>query len=286
MSVDYQPRFNVVFATDSNYLPYAQIALKSLLAHHDNLYVFIISNERLDEEFLRELQGYCSQRTSQVAFVHVNQENDPAPCTNGYITKATYLRYYISQLFGYSSGPNWLYLDCDIVVNGRLDEPFYLKEFATLPLAAVKDPFVAPIFYRAFNSDSYFNAGVLYINAKNWTADYEQLNRLTAQYADRIVYGDQDILNLVFTDRWLPLDMSYNLQLEHILGGQQSNPLLPKILHFTGPKKPLDNLGEERFVEKLSPLVQIFQFYHQLSWQELLDYPVGALSFDTANWQK
>lgn len=274
------PHFNVVFAVDENYLPYLNIALKSLLAHHDQLQIFVLSHQPIAEQLAR-LAGYCAARSSALHFVHITESWHNAPCTDGYISRATYLRYYIASLFEYSHSAHWLYLDCDLLVNGRVDAPFLLPSFADVPLAAVSDPFVRSLPNHPFCQDDYFNAGVLYINAAKWHHGAAQLRALTDALSAKLVYGDQDVLNTAFKDNWLKLPKAYNFQMDHLLAYQQSvrqgDFENPKILHFTGSVKPLDD-------KKMIPIVRyeasLFRFYERLSWDELLGYPIGLLNFE------
>ncbi len=44
-------KYNVMMASDANYLPYVEITLKSLLMHNENLSVFILHTGDISESW-------------------------------------------------------------------------------------------------------------------------------------------------------------------------------------------------------------------------------------------
>jgi len=137
-----------------------------------------------------------------------------------------------------------IYLDCDLLVRGPIEELAEL-DLGQNSIAAVLDAGRHRHMLGKnliLNSDlfdfhfAYFNAGMLVIDRAAFAA--ADLPGETRRYhesgvLDRIQY-DQAILNLVFKDKWLPLDFRWNL----------TNPLPaheilePQIAHYTGPNKP------------------------------------------------
>lgn len=156
-------KVNIVLATDANYLRYAEITLKSLLAHNQNLSVFIMCTGDISQEWGDRLTSYFEKRNSTLKFVYFDVNHLSSFSSSSYISTATYLRFYIPLLFQYSESPYWIYLDCDIVINGDVTSPFYQYNFANYALGAVSDPYVNSLSHSYINQD-YFNAGVLYLN--------------------------------------------------------------------------------------------------------------------------
>lgn len=208
-------RTNILLASDKNYLPYLETALKSLLAHHNDLNVFVFNQGDIPESWVGGLQGFFAKRRSKLTLAYLPPEYLSQFSANGYISPSTYLRYYIEDLFPYADNPNWIYLDCDLVANGDITQPFAEQQPAAL--MAVSDPFVAALPEHPFRKGRYFNAGVLYIRADYWQPCKHELVALTAELKNELAFGDQDVLNRYFRNRWTELDAGYNFQLDHIL---------------------------------------------------------------------
>ena len=159
-------------ASDANYLPYVEITLKSLLMHNENLSVFILHTGDISESWQNDLQPYFAKRYSTLQLVHIDKSELDSFSANNYITSATYLRFYIDRLLHYSDIPYWIYLDCDIVINGNITLPFEYLDFSRHTIAAVLDPYVTRIGHPYKDKD-YFNAGVLYFNMEK----YQSINQ-------------------------------------------------------------------------------------------------------------
>ena len=205
-------KVNIVLATDANYLRYAEITLKSLLAHNQNLSVFIMCTGDISQEWGDRLTSYFEKRNSTLKFVYFDVNHLSSFSSSSYISTATYLRFYIPLLFQYSESPYWIYLDCDIVINGDVTSPFYQYNFANYALGAVSDPYVNSLSHSYINQD-YFNAGVLYLNKNkvqsgNYTSFTSDLFGLANELKDNVLFGDQDLLNFYFKDNWLSLSQS------------------------------------------------------------------------------
>lgn len=268
---------NIVAASDRNYLGYLDIVLKSLLAHHQSFNVFILNAGDISPEWVMERQQFFAQRQSSLRLVYINQDELQRYHQSGYITQATYLRYYIAKLFEYNQSNRWLYLDCDIVINGDIFQPFSDSRFSQFPLGAVQDPFVSNLAQHRFRQGDYFNAGVLYINADQWVGVTEQLIQLTEKLQETLVYGDQDVLNVYFHKHWFAIDWRYNCQLEHfLLDCVNAENASPDLIHFTGPVKPLANA---QFAPKAQRAVDLFRFYAKTSYQTVLENPIGFFKF-------
>ena len=130
-----------------------------------------------------------------------------------------------------------LYLDCDLIVNGSLED-FYSQPFDGHSLIATKDlmldygPIVMP---NGVANDSYFNAGVLLLNLTKIRSLYsvDTIAEYFHSYQNRLRYDDQDILNMLFFgDTKLMADRSYNYCVRH--KDQSSHPEIKsaKIIHY------------------------------------------------------
>lgn len=242
---------------DNNYLRAFEVALKSFFCHHDNVNVFLITNEKLELNFLY-LDEILKRKKSKLTVINIDKyiekENDR------HISKATYLRYFIPELFKYSVSNRWVYLDCDIVVNGNVEEVFEKEAFLLYPLLAVDE---------CYNEFAYmtFNAGVLFINSDLWKTTERELFEYNTK---NIHLNDQNVLNDFFRGKWYPIEHSYNFQegdmffFEKLFeNGVESNLKEIKIFHWSSGRKP--------FNEK-TYFYEIWHFFNDLKWEKILNY--------------
>lgn len=277
-------KINVVFATDANYLDYLEIVLKSLLAHNENLYVFVMNTGDIPEEWENKLQPYFERRDCVLKLVNFRKSCLEDFNPHAHISPAGYLRFYIDSLFQISKNPYWIYLDCDIVINGDITEPFRKYNFSNYALGAVSDLGVNT--YKQFEdhpykNKDYFNSGVLYLNAIKLLEDYQdfsaELRELVINLQDETVMGDQDILNYYFKDDWIKLSNCYNTQLENLFFSEREKEILqPTIIHFTGKNKPLGEINTNS--QFATSVISLFRLYNQLSWENLVNMPLGTIT--------
>ena len=114
----------VFFSTDNNYLPYLDVAIRSLIknASKEHNYRIVILNTGLDREKMDKIKALSSDQFI-INFVDVSHAVDDIKhqLRNVYhFGLATYYRLFIEELF-----PEYdkiLYLDCDIVVLGDISK--------------------------------------------------------------------------------------------------------------------------------------------------------------------
>lgn len=137
-----------------------------------------------------------------------------------------------------------IYLDCDMMVRDPI-EALFDWDMEGYPLAAVRDsihPFIVgkrdmkqnrDLFETA---DPYFNSGMLLIDLDAWRAiDMRgEVQAIAARGIMDRLYYDQDMLNLIFNNRWLALPWRWNTIDAHVA----HEGMNPAILHYTGVNKP------------------------------------------------
>ena len=228
-------KINVVLATDANYLRYVEVTLKSLLAHNQNLSVFIMYTGDVSPEWGDRLKPYFEKRNSTLKLVYFDENHLESFNPSTYISTTTYLRFYIPSLFQYSESPYWIYLDCDIVINGDVTRPFYLYNFENYALLS-----------------------------------------LANELKDKILFGDQDLLNFYFKDNWVSLSQEYNFQLANMKLYNKEQKVNPAIIHFTGAAKPLGPVYID--YECVKKVVPLFRIYDSASWDDIVNLPIGTIT--------
>lgn len=110
-----------------------------------------------------------------------------------------------------------LYLDSDTIIVNSLDELFS-KEINT-PLAATKE-FLIPQHldklnreYKNIKIKNYYNSGVLLFNYDLWYQEdcLDELYSVSQNYNKELIYPDQDLINIAFSNNIEELSLDYNI---------------------------------------------------------------------------
>ena len=230
-----------IACADANMLPAACCALLSV---HDNLvsvkarlFLFAIG---IDETQIAAVDDFA-QRHGMVIEVLRDTTRQLDGNSFGRWSRATLARLYM-DLYVPGNIDRLLYIDADAVAVAPLDELFK-ADFGGKGLAAVDDylmAFPAKIGRRQHRiglrpKGRYFNAGVLVFDWRK-ALKSDLLRRAREAFErepDRYAAHDQDVLNVMYEDDWLPLDPRFNAQTGIL-------PFVgkPAIVHFTGRKKP------------------------------------------------
>lgn len=235
----------IFFATDSNYMPFLDVALKSLVTQASRAYDYriYILNINLPYESKRTAARY-NDKNFKVEFVDMSREiagiSDKLH-TRDYYSPATYYRLFIPKMF--TQYVKALYLDCDIVLNGDVSE-LYLTDIGNNYIGAASEEaaHVTSEFseyaerFLGLAHNAYFNAGVAVMNL-----DIMRKEDLLGKFLGLLgqckftVAQDQDYLNVICKDKVHYLPLIWNkMPLE--------NPEYPlekiKLIHFKLAYKP------------------------------------------------
>ena len=202
----------VFFSTDDNYIPYLDIAIASLIANasKDYTYKIIVLNTGLKPENIAKIK-MNEQAGFEIDFVDISAhlKDIKSYFKNVYhFSVVTYYRLFIPSLF-----PQYekiVYLDCDLVVLGDISE-LYNTNLGENIVGAVADQYVRctdefkTYVEKAIGVDpnSYFNAGVLVINLKEFRKNQIQQKfvELVTKYNFDLLDPDQAYLNYLCRDK-------------------------------------------------------------------------------------
>lgn len=206
--------------TDSNYAEHAMVTMLSVhrksAAGRRNVFYII------DDGIRAELRGKMEELAQKEGFalhfldcsdVIAKLEKHRVPKWRGGYT--TYLK-----LFAFSRIPGAvqvLYLDCDIIATGDISAAFDENADMTTPLAVAKDMTVSPNpIYKSYlfgnTEETYYNAGVILCNLPLWQAQdcEEKLLAFLEENRKKLMYCEQDIINLLFRGNITALSNRYN----------------------------------------------------------------------------
>jgi len=232
------------FIVDMNFFPPAlALALRAVEATTPDVQVHVFVEGAGAEN--ATIDPAASARTNGRLRIHHNGLSARIPKTfpaTKFLPEVIYARLFAP---GHLRCDRLLYLDADVLIEDRLDELFALDMHGRT-IAAVHDagmvtksaptaPAKAALFAP---SASYFNSGVLLIDAARW-AERDVAGEAIAFFAKFGAVAslpDQDFLNFVFRDDWTPLSPRWNFQGGPLAAGL-CDAINPAIIHFTGGLK-------------------------------------------------
>jgi lipopolysaccharide biosynthesis glycosyltransferase len=243
-------KYNIVFATDQNYIQHLAVALVSLLENNEELYFNIyIINGGIDKDKLNKLEQITYGYNCKLINIEINDSIFEKLVKNHHFTKANYYRLLIAEFI---KEEKVLYLDADIVVNASI-EYLYNENIDNFYIGAVDNPgFDRHDELNMTKTAKYFNSGVMLINVKKWK-ETNLLNNVISfvtEHSSAIKFVDQCGLNSVINGNWKQLELKFNQQavifdknINYVFDSFSKNELNeaiknPVIIHYTGSSKP------------------------------------------------
>ena len=230
---------NVFFAVSKTYAQHFTVALTSLLENNKalNFEIFLIIDKSEISYFNIPVQFIQSCYGIGISIIDTGNVDFSNFKTTPDFPKHTYFRLFLAD-FAPKSVDVALFLDADVIVTGSIAELADI-DMNNEYIAAVSETSVKDNVIRLKNigstADSYFNAGVILVNIKRWRDEKlsDKFMVIAEQQGDLLEWVDQDILNIYFANRWLPLDKKFNGI--HI---QRKLSQIPLIIHFNSFSKP------------------------------------------------
>lgn len=201
---------------------------------------------KANKEKLNQLK--TKYKNFSVKYISIDPDNfdDLVPPVSKYITNDTYFRYLIPELA--PEIKKTIYLDVDTIVKGDISE-LYNEDLGDNYIGGINHPKEYwdnfPLFYKIVsnlkldNPYFYINGGVIVFNCEKCRKDRvgELLIQKTKELKEKIMWADQDIMNLVLQGKIKELPWQYNTLLDALK--KYKYPILQtKIVHYNGPKKP------------------------------------------------
>lgn len=195
----------IVLAGNRNYTRQLETTIKSILYHNRDVKIYIL-NQDIMPDWFRKPRKIASMLGSEIIDVKLPEQTVFQDWKKqAHISSIAYARYFIPD---YIQEDTVLYLDCDLLINDKLDSLFEQD---------VREHYIAAI--RDANGQG-FNTGVLLINNEKWRQE-KLKERLIEQSIVTMkeveegrfehFNGDQTIFNQVLQDDWLELGRAYNL---------------------------------------------------------------------------
>ncbi|WP_165452432.1 glycosyltransferase family 8 protein [Paenibacillus thalictri] len=226
---------------DGSYAEHAGVVLASVFYNTESqIRVHILHDDTLLEANKTKLIQLVKSFHQTIDFIHVNIPMDLFEAASNVKavniwTMASMYRLLLPQLV---QTEKIIYLDCDVLVNLDIAELWNI-ELNDAYLGAVWDQGIHEVAHDiipcGLSPENYFNSGILLLelnNIRNKRDWYEGMLNFLWRYPNSTL-PDQDLLNSVFGENYLQLDLRFNLFNLSCPDRQYDN----KIVHFSGAEK-------------------------------------------------
>lgn len=228
----------ICFACNENYINLLLVAIHSIQKSnfHRKIYYYIYFNSS-NEVHIKRIKELIENADNQIFFFD-DQNIIPLLPQNfeniEYLSVEMYFRLLLPNILDLK---RVLYLDVDVIVVDDILELFSLN-IGKFGMAA--RPYDNNLKWVVDRNHSiglpshhrYFNSGVLLLDLEILRAN-NNFSKARELIFKEVKMHDQEALNIVFKDNYIPLNPKYNWTLH-----QQNVEFSPAIIHFTGKYKP------------------------------------------------
>ena len=271
---------HIAMNIDSRYVRFCSVTLASIFENNrdESFFIHIICNGLSSEDeakLIRLTEAYHAKIHFYVPDEKL-LEGFAIRKFSKRISIATYYRCFLADVLPLEV-ERVIYLDCDILVLGQL-RPLWNSDLRGKGIAVVRD--VAASEAKRYEilhyplEYSYFNAGVFLADLGYWRGMdvTEQSIKLYHEHPERIIFNDQDILNILFCDKkmevaekWNMQDGFYRRKRTDGMSIQERDLREPVILHFTN-RKPWE-------YDNQHPLRSLFFTYQNFTeWKDVTPF--------------
>ena len=236
-------RIPIFLASDDNYAPFVASTIASICDNTKSFCDFYILSDGItkkNQEIISSMKDKFPNFS--IEFLQIDAQNLFKNFTTAKsITLSTYNRFLIPQLK--PDIDRALYSDVDVIVLGDIAQ-MYEEDLDGYILGAIWEEYAEKtdnIRRRealGFSAQhKYFSAGNLLIDCKKWRENNitEKLFEIEKKYRDRLLYADQDVLNIAFDNNYKPLPKKYCYIFQDFFFYKNHDIL---IRHYNGPIKP------------------------------------------------
>lgn len=242
---------NIALCTDEKYSFPCGVCVTSILENNKececNIYIL---TPGLKKDTIEKYNLLSTTYGQKIEIIKIDNKNFNSLKISDRFPISIYYRYLLPQLL---NREKVLYLDCDIIVTGKLTDLWDtdIKDYACGVVEDQKSDDIT-IQNRLGLYRNYFNSGVLLMNLNFWRKNNTSTALIDFIYRnpEKCLYPDQDALNYILGDNVMFLEYKYNYQEQMLLPKEEqylhkdkwSNLLpaneTPTIIHYTCKIKP------------------------------------------------
>lgn len=245
-------KISIAYAPDDNYVNQTVVSMKSALEHNEQV-EFIIMYSKLSAESMQKLGAVGGS----LRLIKMDESQFADLTLSKWVTVQAWFRIKLPDLC--KDLDKVLYLDCDTLIRGNLDELFSL-DLTDKYLAGVKDVWGVSKYVKRLGMKSgvYVNSGMLLFNCDYCRKEhfFDKVVDFAKNNAKIIEFCDQDSINKVVDEHKLVISPKYNLMDTWWRGGyyefegEEETEYLqakenPIIAHLTGLKPAFKGCGNK-----------------------------------------
>ena len=245
-------KISIAYAPDDNYVNQTVVSMKSALEHNEQV-EFIIMYSKLSAESMQKLGAVGGS----LRLIKMDESQFADLTLSKWVTVQAWFRIKLPDLC--KDLDKVLYLDCDTLIRGNLDELFSL-DLTDKYLAGVKDVWGVSKYVKRLGMKSgvYVNSGMLLFNCNYCRKEhfFDKVVDFAKNNAMIIEFCDQDSINKVVDEHKLVISPKYNLMDTWWRGGyyefegEEETEYLrakenPVIAHLTGLKPAFKGCGNK-----------------------------------------
>ena len=245
-------KISIAYAPDDKYVNQTVVSMKSALEHNEQV-EFIIMYSKLSAESMQKLGAVGGS----LRLIKMDESLFSDLTLSKWVTVQAWFRIKLPDLC--KDLDKVLYLDCDTLIRGNLDELFSL-DLTDKYLAGVKDVWGVSKYVKRLGMKSgvYVNSGMLLFNCDYCRKEhfFDKVVDFAKNNAKIIEFCDQDSINKVVDEHKLVISPKYNLMDTWWRGGyyefegKEETEYLqakenPVIVHLTGLKPAFKGCGNK-----------------------------------------
>ena len=266
-------KFNIAYAPDDKYINQTVVSMVSAVENNKEHEIeFIIIYSILSVESIDKLK---SVKDCKLRFLQVDENIFTALPLSHWVTVQAWFRIKLPDMC--PDLDKILYLDCDTLILGNLEELFN-TDLSGKYFAGVKDVWGVKKYCKRLNMTSgvYVNSGMLLLNAEYCRQEnfFDKIVDFANNNAKIIEFCDQDSINKVADENKVVLHPRFNFMDTWWRGGyyefspEEEQKYLnakesPVIAHLTGPKPAFKGCGN-KFKDKWWEYAKMTNIYTEL----------------------
>ncbi len=263
-------KISIAYAPDDNYVNQTVVSMKSALEHNEQV-EFIIMYSKLSAESMQKLGAVGGS----LRLIKMDESQFADLTLSKWVTVQAWFRIKLPDLC--KDLDKVLYLDCDTLIRGNLDELFSM-DLTGKYLAGVKDVWGVSKYVKRLGMKSgvYVNSGMLLFNCDYCRKEhfFDKVVDFAKNNAKIIEFCDQDSINKVVDEHKLVISPKYNLMDTWWRGGyyefegEEETEYLqakesPVIAHLTGLKPAFKGCGN-KFKDEWWEIAKKTKIYDEL----------------------